>query len=427
VDWGQGSTLPALVAKDRTRAAELLGTGLAFRVVMSLVVFGALQLGSWLLGYGLNFQVVLALVMVGAMVGTVTRAYQDTVRGFERTDVAALGQIGAQVLGAALLVPTLLLGGRLKAALVANIIAAAVVLLLVWRAVRKIDFGRLRVNLPAAKELLRHGTPFLVLALIIELQPNIDALYLSKLAPEEVVGWHAAARRLVGILIFPAGALIAALYPTLCRLHQEDMDGFRRATRGALRASAALVMPVAIGCALYPDIGTRIFSRSAFGEAENNLRVLSLFVFFLYFSMTLGTCVNAAGLQRKWAVAQFLCVGVSVIADPILVPYFQARTGNGGLGICVATGISEFLMVVSGVYLAPRGLFDRSLLLSLVKVFFAGVAMVGVGRALSDFHSFIGASAAVITYFGAALALGGIEKSDVDMVRGILTKKMGAR
>ena len=163
------------------------------------------------------------------------------------------------------------------------------------------------------------------------LQPSSDALYLSKLAPDEVVA-GTPPRDVVGILIFPAGALIAALYPTLCRLHQEDMDGFRRTARGALRASAALVMPVAIGCALYPDIGTRIFSRSAFGEAENNLRVLSVFVFFLYFSMTLGTCVNAAGCSANgpW-LSSVRRRQRDCRSD--LGALLPARTGNGGLGI----------------------------------------------------------------------------------------------
>ena len=39
----------------------------------------------------------------------------------------------------------------------------------------------------------------------------------------------------------------------------------------------------------------------------------------------------AAGRERPWAISQFLCVVVSAALDPILVPWFQAHRGNGGL------------------------------------------------------------------------------------------------
>ena len=78
--------------------AELLGTGLAFRALMS-VSFALLQLSAWLLGYGLDFR--RASVVWCARWSDGHARLPRYGRGFERTDVAALGQIGAQVLGAA--------------------------------------------------------------------------------------------------------------------------------------------------------------------------------------------------------------------------------------------------------------------------------------------------------------------------------------
>ena len=43
---------------------------------------------------------------------------------------------------------------------------------------------------------------------------------------------------------------------------------------------------------------------------------------------------------------------MSAVLDPILVPWFQARKHNGGLGICASTVASEVLMLVSGLFLA---------------------------------------------------------------------------
>jgi O-antigen/teichoic acid export membrane protein len=210
-----------------------------------------------------------------------------------------------------------------------------VVLFYVGYALRSIHIGHLSADLGTLKTLLRRGIPFVFMSIAVMLQPSIDAAFLSKLAAVDVVGWHSAARQLVGFLIFPATALVGALYPTLCRLYATDLEAFKRTTRNALRGTSLMVIPVALGCLLYPDIGIAFYDRKSFLPAEMNVRFLSLFVLLLYFTMPLGICVLAAGRQRAWTIVQSSCIVVSLALDPIL-PWFQRRTGNGA-GVCVAT------------------------------------------------------------------------------------------
>jgi hypothetical protein len=47
----------------------------------------------------------------------------------------------------------------------------------------------------------------------------------------------------------------------------------------------------------------------------------------------------AAGRQRKWALAQ-PCLVVSLVLDPILIPWAQALYGNG-VGVCVSVVTAE--------------------------------------------------------------------------------------
>jgi O-antigen/teichoic acid export membrane protein len=272
------------------------------------------------------------------------------------------------------------------------------------------------------KDLLIGGAPFLSLNVTLALQPNIDGIFLSKLAPVESVGWYAAARKLIGVLVSPAAALTTALYPTLARLHSENAEAFRSTTRGALRATTVLVVPVALGCALYSEIGIRIFSKESFGPAEADLRVLALFLFLCYFSMVLGSALTAAGRPRGWAVAQFACVLVSVVADPFLVPWFQARYHNGGLGICVSSVASELLMVAAGIWLSPRGLFDRVLGIQLLQTMVAGGAMVGAARLLSGITEFVAAPISVVAYLACLWAVGGLGKDLLSILRRMIKR-----
>lgn len=424
VDCGTGGMLPALVARNRARAGEVLGSAVAWRLGIAPVVYLLLAAICMLLGYSKEAQLVLALSFVGALVGVINGAYQETIRGFERTDVAATTQVLGPLLGVVVVVPLLLLGGGVHAVLVAQAACGLVTLGVLHRAARHAGVGQLSFNYRAVKELLIGGAPFLAFGVAMVLQPTIDAAFMSSMATPEAVGWHAAARKLIGVLATPASALISALYPTLVRLHAEDNRAFKFATRDALRNSTLLALPLALGCLLYPDIGVRIFSKASFGPTEDNLRIFSVFIFLLYFSMPIGACLAAAGRTKPWAAAQGLCVAVSIVLDPILVPYTQARFGNGGLGICIATVASEALMVGAALILVPKGVLDRTLLKTLALAALAGGAMSAVAVGLfGRVDSFFAAPVALAAYVGCLWLTGGIDAEQLAAVKAAVARK----
>jgi O-antigen/teichoic acid export membrane protein len=423
VEWGQMGVIPALVARDRSRAGQVLGSALVWRAVASPVVYGVLALGGFLLGESRAFQLALVLVCLGSMLSIVLRTCQDVIRGFERADVSAYSYLAGQALNAALIFPILTLGGRLPSVLLATAASSLIVLVPVWRALRPVGVGRLLFGVQETKQLLLEGRSFLALGMILALQPVVDALFMARLAPEEAIGWYAAARKLVGVLTIPAGAIISALYPTLCRLWVENQDEYRKTARSAFRVCITLVMPLAIGCAVYNEIGVRIFNRQTFAPAEDNLRVLSGFVLLVYLTMVMGTCITAAGRQRAWASWQFLCVVVSAVADPFLIPYFQKHHGNGGLAVSYTTVASEILMFAGGVWMSPRGIFDRTVVRSALQVCVAGGVMVGVARLLWGLTPFVAAPIAIAAYSAALFAIGGIDKEQLRMLKSVLKKK----
>jgi O-antigen/teichoic acid export membrane protein len=424
IEWGHSGALPTLVARDHSLAGGLLATSLAFRAALVVVVYLVLALGCWALGYGADIQWALGLVMLALSFTSVLNACKDVIRGFERTDIGAVAHVAQQLLVVALVVPVLMLGGRMRAALIAQAAAAAIVLPPLWRQLGKTGVGSLGVSKEALHALFRQGTPFVFLGLAMVLQPNIDALYLSKLAPPEVMGWFAAARRLVGVLLFPAAALIGSLFPTLSRLYANDEPEFRRVSAGALKTVSLLVVPLALGCGLYPDIGIAIFSRESFGPAEDNLRVMSVFLFLVYFSMPLGTCLMVCGRQRAWASVLLGCVVVSAVLDPLLIPYFQRHHGNGGLGVCVAGVLSELMVVIAGLAMLPAGIRSRDTLRTIGLALLSGVAMVGAALLMAPITSFVAAPLAVVVYVVALKLTGGLEQQHIDMLRGLVARKL---
>ena len=171
----------------------------------------------------------------------------------------------------------------------------------------------------------------------------------------------------------------------------------------------------------------RIFSRTSFGPAETNLQFLAVFLLLVYVSMLLGASLLAAGRQRAWASVQLLCVVVSLVLNPFLIPYFQERYGNGGLGVCVAGIVSEVVMVGAGFWMMPKGMFGMRFVRQLGPLVLAGACMAGTALLLRWLTPFVAAPIAVAAYAAALWFSGGLEPDQVTALRGFLVRKFGKR
>jgi O-antigen/teichoic acid export membrane protein len=425
VEWGQPTALPALIARDRSLASTALGTTIAWRIAAAAVVYGALVLIAKLLHYERSFQVVLGMLVIAKIFSTVCGACLDMTRGLERSSPSAVSIVRYNLVSLSLLGPILYAGGGLQGALIALIFADLINTAFVWKKTVSLGIGRVRLQRDMLKVLLRRGSTFMLFAIGVNIQPFVDTTMLSAFATPQVLAWQGAAAKLVGVLIFPVSALTAALYPALCRLYHDDIAEYRKLVATALRGATILVVPVALGTGLFPELGIMIFGERSFGPAEQNLRILSCFVFLLYFTMVLGISILAAGRERVWTGVQFSCVAVSAIVDPILIPWFQRHWGNGGLGVCVATVSSEIVLMLCGLIYLPRGILDRSFVKDMGRAVIAGAAMVITALMTAKFNPFIGASSSVIAYGVAIYAIGGIDPSIFETLNGIVRNKLG--
>lgn len=423
IDWGQQDAIPALVAREHGRAGAFLGSSFATRVLASLLA--ALVLGAICaaMGYGSMVRWAVAFTLPVSILNSFAGAAKSTIRGFERTDIPAYAHVGQQLVGTAVLVPVLVLGGGLLGLLTSQMVVAAATVLVLVLLLKPVGVGKLHFDASSAKQLLKTGTPFVFFGLALALQPNVDAMYLSKLVPPEVIGWYGVSQRLIGLLMFPATALIGALYPTLCRLHAEDRAEFAKVAKNSLYGVSLLAIPATIGCALFPELGVSIFGRAQYQHAEDNLRIQAIFLFLLYFSMPLGTCILAANRQRVWALVQCTGVLVSLVLGPFLIGWFQARYGNGGMGTSAGLALSEAIVVGAGMALAPKGVIDAGLVRMVALALVSGAVMAGLALLTKPISLFLAVPLSVLGYGVAAWLTGALQPSTIALVKGFVGRK----
>jgi O-antigen/teichoic acid export membrane protein len=186
----------------------------------------------------------------------------------------------------------------------------------------------------------------------------------------------------------------------------ESIEAFRSSAADALYVVSIAVAPVALGCALFPELGIALFGRHSYGPAIADLRVLAIYVFLVYFSMPIGSCLVAAGRQTEWTLVQAGCVVVSLVLDPPLIHWSQARWGNGGLGVCAAAVVSEILVVSAGAAVLPAGILAKVPRAKVGLVLASAAAMVAVAMAARQLNEVLRACLAVLAY-GLCLQLSG--------------------
>jgi O-antigen/teichoic acid export membrane protein len=241
---------------------------------------------------------------------------------------------------------------------------------------------------------------------VLAVQPMLDAVFLSWLGTPEEMGWFAATRKLVGVLAFPASALVVALYPTLCRLRVQSTEAFNATAANAIHLVGVVAVPVALGCGLFPELGVAIFGLDDFAPARDNLRVLAAWLLLLYFTMPIGSTLTASGRQRPWTLALLAGVTTAAVLDPFLISWFHDEVGNGGLGVCVAALVGEVVTLTAASFLLPRGLFASMPRRRILALLAAGAAMAATALATMELNRWIAAALSLVAY-GAVLVLAG--------------------
>jgi O-antigen/teichoic acid export membrane protein len=429
VDLGQEYYLVGRVAVEPRVAGTLLGSGGALRLLAGLAVFPVLGALAALLDYPETTRDAITLTIGVFLAGTIGDGIYLVMRGLERMDLEAALRVASKLAMGIATVIAVLTGGSIEAILTLQIVGALAVLPVYFIALRSVGLARPRFSRGAAAVILSGGAPFLLLAVAVNAQPSIDALLLSVLTPASVMGWYAAATKLVGLLIFPANMVGAGLYPTLSRLGYHDRARFEQLVAAALRVAVLLGVLAAAGTYLFADAAIAIvYGSEGFGAAASNLRVLAGNLPLLFIDITLGAAIMAAGIRRQWIVAKVASLVVAAGVGLALVPPAQSIYGNGGLGCAAAAIASELVMFTAGVLLVPLREIRlvRVLGKDLACCAAAAMAMAGSAWLLRGATPLLAMAVASVTYLAATYVFGAIRRDDVRFLGEVIRLRSSA-
>lgn len=412
------------VAKDPEQASSLYLSVIIARLALAVAVALIAALTFHLLftdpvirltGYVLS-----GLIITGAFQGTYA-----TLQGLHRAP--ALGATTAvSALAAAALTAAVLYGGGGAVACAAAAVAGAAIsqgvsFVLLLRHLRP----RWSVSFRLMSRAVLGGIPFVLWAASMTAYSQIDVVMLNVMTRPDVVGWYAAALKIVGIPAFIPATVLTVAFPVLTASARNTV-AFAAVSRQVLRVTLLLSLPLALGMAILPqDITHALRYPAEFWHAWLPLQLLAVQFPLVAADMVIGSALIALDKQRQWTLTAVSAAILNPLLNLWAIPFTQHLLGNGAVGAAAVTAFTELFMMCVGLWLLPREVFGWADAGMVTRILAACIPMAVVAYLLTG-HFALAIPAAGLVYGVAAFATRAVDVRDLRALRYILPSRRAA-
>lgn len=416
VEWGQSAYLVREAARRPTELPHLLSAAAASRVVIAAVLVLPV---AFLMAVTHEDERVGPLTLLAIAAGlplALSQAWTYVFRAQDRMELDAAVGVAGKAVTVVLTIAALHYGAGLSGVFAMQAAGGLVALLVAVVFARRLGIRLSRPHVATGRELFVGGAPLVAFFLALAIQPFLDALLLSWLAPAEVMGWYGAARSIVALLFVPAVVIGTAAFPQMSRLADQPQE-FALTVRTALRLMVGLGALAATGTYLFSHLAvTIIFGAGSFDAAAVLLKWYAPLVALLFLDNLFGTTLTALGKTKEIAVVKLASIVVGGLISLVLIPLFQVRYGNGAIGLIIALLVSELLMLTAFLLLLPSGIANRGMLADVCKAAAAAVATTALLSLVPELTPWIAVPGCVVLFAAASFAFGLVRPADVKML-----------
>ncbi len=379
IQWGGHYYLTKHVARSREVTSELYVNSVVLRVVLWFVMLLLTLIFIGVAGYP-------AVVNILLLVFTISKLWEETnnvlhrcFQGQEMMRYPAVGNMTERVFLTIVAVTALLLGASVVTIGVIMATATLLNFAVCLRFLPKVIPSLPRPEIPKIRGILHESAPYFLWSLFGVIYYRIDAIMLSFMTPDAVVGWYGAAYRFFDIIMFLPSIYNMAIFPVISRLWHDRSDSLSITVQKSLEFILLVGIPLSIGGVLFSDtIVTLFYGMKEFGPTVGLLQIFFVGVLIVYLNFVIMPLIFASDRQRFLTIIAFFAMLLNPAINYFVIPYFQSHYGNGGIGAAFATLVTEYFLLVCSVLAIPRSVFTFSSTGIVVKGVIAGSVMGGL-------------------------------------------------
>jgi O-antigen/teichoic acid export membrane protein len=321
---------------------EALGAKLLFMLIAVVGVFVA----TYFLNYDSLTTKMIYLTILVMLVDTITLLFYGVLRGQQRLKFEAFGMFSGQVVTSIFGAISLIFFPSLYFLVVALILGSTANLLISSRNVVK-QFGA-TVLVPIFNKrkfitLFKIALPFALAGIFTRVYSTVDTILVSKFLDAASVGVYSIAYKFTYAFQFLPLAFVAALYPNLSSLVENDKEGLRDTFMRAMWYMMIIAVPIVFGIWLIANEAV-LLAGVEYSAAAPVLQLLIFALLPIFLDFPIGSLLNAANRQTTKTIIIGITMLISVVLNVILVPKF------GLIGAATSAIISFSFMFVAGMF-----------------------------------------------------------------------------
>lgn len=411
---GYNVQISRYIAERPDNGAQFLTNMVAIKLIWWVLIYAIALLVSSLFGFGAETSALVAICGLTLLSGSVSTSLSAIQYSYERALFPVVGSVLEKILGAIIGVVVLTHGGGVWSAAVALLVGSLASCL--WQGAWVVRFIGVSFALDwrLIVDMLRTNVPFLLYSLIGTVYYRMDVILLSALTNDQVVGWYGASYRLFDTLCFLPGLMLSLLYPIFSKLALDSEDQLKLAAEKLMNFTLFTGIPLGtlLIVAADPIIRT-LYHRPEFAHAIPALQALAPGLVALYVNTALGIVFLNTKQDKRMPLQSLVALVFNVAANLILIPLYLH------VGAAIASTLTEFLLIGTGLYLVPKRLRPVRSLVTAGRALAASIVMGVAVSYLAPLGILVVPLAAVI-YLVVATWIGVIEMSDLEAMRGAL-------
>jgi O-antigen/teichoic acid export membrane protein len=423
IDFGGRYSISKEVSRFRDQIPSIIANSIGIRVALWAIATCAVIAFSYIAGYPSIVRILICIFSIEMLWEGIRKVLWSCFQGFENMKYPSLGAIVERVFITGIGVGALLLGAKSIIMAVIMTFGTFLNFMVCVKFTPQMISSLPKFNWDGAMKLLKEGVPYFLWSIFGIIYYRVDAVMLSLMTPETVVGWYGAAYRFFDILMFLPSIFSIAVFPVMSRLWKEE-NMLALTTRKSLEFILIAGIPVSVGIyAFSRQIIQLFFGLNEYGPSVLTLQIFSVGLLLVYVDVVLGTAILASDKQRQWSMVALVAVFMNISLNYFAIPYSQIHFGNGGIGSAVATIVTEFFVMTAAVFLIPKRIFEGSRIAVPLKGLTAGFLMAASIWLLrtGQITWIVQAIVSPMVYIVSLLSLKTLEPAELKFVRSSLT------
>ncbi len=354
-DFGFNRFLIREVAKDKSKASELLWNVTILRITLTSIFFAIFSVILYSLDPDKMRVSLILLASLAVLPQAVAFTFDSVFVGIQKLQFSAISLFVSALSTA--LVGLYLVGrgfgpwGAVNALIAGQVVYAAVLIIFLFKHQRLILS---QVRLAVIKEVVVGSLPYGLLAVLGLLYFRIDAILLSYIKGSFETGIYGAAYRFLEAVIFIPSAFSLALFPVLSRAHDASLQDVKRLYFKSFKIMLVLSLVVFLGYVLIlPEVIKVVLPN--YLSSITAIKILSLSIPFMFIHVpAVSVLLSTDKYLKPVLILSVLALAFNILANLIFIPRF------GFIAASWVTVASEVLSFTIFFKLVKVKILDKS-------------------------------------------------------------------